>query len=346
MNLHLDLYRFEVESTGASEQTMPAGIELKTVAAQLSQMTSDALSQLLADSNADWVAFADRTVNPTTDDLLQLSTVCETDANAACVVIPRSSVSELRACWERLPPALAVLLMQPTAFALIAIRKSADGGFRDVSAPLWDALIRASSNRSLAVVSPKTSPTNEPAEDPIELPALAPGAPCESGDWLHEHLSQIEDSDLVREVGNRHDVVALKAGLLQLHDDLDESHNLSQSVQGEGHQQAGDYWHAIMHRREPDYSNAKYWFRRVGRNPVYSALADRAGGLLSQCQSPAAPSWKKRLRAANGWDPFAFVDLCEHCCQEDDKSLTRTAEEIQFAEMLLLIEQTHRDACA
>jgi hypothetical protein len=52
------------------------------------------------------------------------------------------------------------------------------------------------------------------------------------------------------------------------------------------------------------------------------------------------------LIGADGWDPIAFVDFCEHCCQTGDEPLTRLAEEIQFAEMLLLIEQTYRDACA
>jgi len=346
VNLYLDLYRFGRHSAEAGEPTMPSGIELKSVDAPLSQMTGDALTELLNDSNADWVAFADRAINPTMGDLFQLSTVCKTNADVVCVVIPLSPVPELRACWKNLPPRLAVLLTQPESHTLIAIRKSANGEFRDVDAPLWDALIRASSNRSLAVVLPETPPTNEPVEDAIELPALAAVTPGESRDWLPAHVSKLQDADLVPEIGNRHDVVALKAGLLQLHDYLDESHDLSQSVQGEGEQQAGDYWHAIMHRREPDDSNAKYWFRRVGRNPVYSALADRADSLLSQCESTAAASWKKRLRAANGWDPFAFVDLCEHCRQADDRALTCATEEIQFVEMLLLIEQTYHNACA
>ncbi|MBT4864907.1 MAG: hypothetical protein HON53_07315 [Planctomycetaceae bacterium] len=350
MSSHLDIFRFGVDSVAASDLPAPPGVELETVAAPLSQMTNDTLSQLVADSNADWVAFADGAVNPTANDLLQLSRICDADANAACVVVPLSPAPELCNCWEQLPPQLAVLLTQPDAYALIAIRKSAhmaDGGFHDVDAPLWDVVIRASfSNRPFVVVLSETLSEDGPAEYPTSLPALAPNAPGGSRDWLREHLSQVEHVGVVPEVGNADDFVALKAGLLQLHDELNASHSLSQSVEGEGKHLTGDYWHAIMHRREPDYSNAKYWFRRVGRNPIFDALVDRAGSLLAQCQSPVAPGWEERLIAADGWDPFVFVDLCEHCCQSGDDALTRVAEEIQFAEMLLLIEQTYRDACA
>ena len=57
---------------------------------------------------------------------------------------------------------------------------------------------------------------------------------------------------------------AIKSGLLLWNDALDESHNISQGL-GD---QTGSYWHGIMHRREPDYPNSKYWFGRVGTHPI------------------------------------------------------------------------------
>jgi hypothetical protein len=86
------------------------------------------------------------------------------------------------------------------------------------------------------------------------------------------------------------------------HGFLHESHTLSQGIDTP----TGSYWHGIMHRREPDYGNAKYWFRRVGRHPVFSHLAAAARKLA------AGSAWQDTLCSPTGeWDPFVFVDLCQ-----------------------------------
>src|SRR5262245_30984412 len=52
---------------------------------------------------------------------------------------------------------------------------------------------------------------------------------------------------------------ACQAGLWLAFDFLFESHAISQEL----HTPEGSFWHAIMHSREPDASNSKYWWRRV-----------------------------------------------------------------------------------
>src|SRR6185295_8112209 len=58
------------------------------------------------------------------------------------------------------------------------------------------------------------------------------------------------------------------AGVWLLHDCLDESHAISQGIDTT----SSSFWHAIMHRREGDFSNAKYWFRHAGQHPAFDPL--------------------------------------------------------------------------
>lgn len=60
-----------------------------------------------------------------------------------------------------------------------------------------------------------------------------------------------------------------RAGLWLLAGDLERSHIISQAIDTPD----GSYWHGIMHRREGDYENAKYWFRRAGNHAVLYELA-------------------------------------------------------------------------
>ena len=96
-----------------------------------------------------------------------------------------------------------------------------------------------------------------------------------------------------------------KSGLWLYNNFLDESHTLSQRIGTP----TGSYWHAIMHRREPDYPNGRYWFDRVGDHDIYPILKREAKKFaLAVKELPNEASYLVSLLV---WDPFAFVDLCE-----------------------------------
>src|SRR5205814_5252351 len=90
----------------------------------------------------------------------------------------------------------------------------------------------------------------------LELPhALKVGAPvAEALPALKAMTDQTLSAN--RRVRMPHDAQALHAGLWSLFDYFEQSHEISQAIATP----SGSYWHAMLHRREPDASNAKYWF--------------------------------------------------------------------------------------
>lgn len=126
------------------------------------------------------------------------------------------------------------------------------------------------------------------------------------------------------------------AAVWLLHDFLDESHRISQGIETT----SGSYWHGIMHRREGDYSNAKYWFRRVGQHEVMNLLASRAIDLAS---SRGCEHVINDLTSGGKWNPFVFVDLCQAAIRGNisDADLCR---HIQQAEWELLFDYCYRAA--
>ena len=88
-------------------------------------------------------------------------------------------------------------------------------------------------------------------------------------------LKQMTDQSLSknRRVRMPHDAQALQAAMWLLFDFMTESHEISQGLATP----SGSYWHGILHRREPDAFNSKYWMARAsGAASTLAANIDRA----------------------------------------------------------------------
>jgi hypothetical protein len=154
------------------------------------------------------------------------------------------------------------------------------------------------------------------------LPELGPGTPNESA---RAALQSLRVESLFPALRDREAAMGCLSGLWLYHDFLDESHTISQDLPG----WFGSWWHGIMHRREPDPGNAAYWFRRVPSNPVFEVLAIDAVDLGSL----------EKL----GWDPFAFIDLCEQ--ERGSGSETEAlCRQVQLRESQLLFDWCYRRA--
>lgn len=165
--------------------------------------------------------------------------------------------------------------------------------------------------------------------------ALGPGSPNVAVKDELQKLS-VDRAFEGREVADRDMAEAAIAGVWLYHDYLDESHRISQGIKTP----TGSYWHGIMHRREPDYPNAKHWFGRAGDHPVFRPLREDAVVLAEQARDSRAAS----IAQAAEWDPFAFVDLCAEATQDDNGALRDLCMKIQMREWWLLFEYSYAKA--
>lgn len=119
----------------------------------------------------------------------------------------------------------------------------------------------------------------------------------------------------------------LEATLLLWHDQLEPAHRLVQDLQSAD----AAYLHGIVHRREPDFWNAKYWFRRAGRARVLPAITEAA---KTKTRGMDPGDWASRLVLNGQWNPEAFVDLCETVAKSvPEEPLNRLAQSLQDIEL-------------
>ena len=120
---------------------------------------------------------------------------------------------------------------------------------------------------------------------------------------------------------------AAMAGLWTYFSCFDEGHEAAQNIAS----REGSYWHAILHRQEPDAGNSAYWFRQVGSHPVFGELRGVAAGIAERFP-------KAGFEVPVQWNPLLFIELCERARQAPGTDAEQAALEIQRAEWQLLFD--------
>ena len=130
-------------------------------------------------------------------------------------------------------------------------------------------------------------------QETLDLPL-----PTEPSDYLRIiRLREAPDAAILgdRPAADPALVPLLRAALFYFHNALPDSHEILNKASGD----PAAYWHGMVHRREGDFENARYWMRRAGEQPTFAELHSRA--------SDGSPN----MRRQSGWDPFLFINLCE-----------------------------------
>jgi hypothetical protein len=171
---------------------------------------------------------------------------------------------------------------------------------------------------------------------PEQLPELGPGRANEDRRAELSALT-IESAFAGQTIHDTDAARCCLSGLWLRHNFLDESHAISQEIETP----SGSYWHGIMHRREPDYANSKYWFRRVGEHAIFPKLSQAAKALGEKFGAEDVVA--RELIDGDAWDPFRFVDWCEQIARGRARQ-NELAQRIAEEEWRLLFDECYCQA--
>jgi hypothetical protein len=146
---------------------------------------------------------------------------------------------------------------------------------------------------------------------------------------LWRRLRDADDATLAggRPIGDPAAFKLVRGGVLYAVDDLDGAHRIFQDCPGD----VASYWHALMHRREGDFDNARYWFNRAGTLPVFNAM------------HAAAANKSPDMAKQPNWDPSLMNHQCEQAAHGDPDLIPELAA-LQKVEWEVLFDYCWRQA--
>lgn len=257
---------------------------------------------------------------------------------------------------DRLGLRVATLLAPPWKPGALLIRSEAMaslGPYRHIDQQVWEHDIRlAESGRPVDLIADDLAVWNVDADPHANLQRdLFPTEVRER--FLKRRLDKTDPGSLVAgDGGPEEDRAVLLAALHVFNDDLETAHTICQSFGRES--VPANFWHGLIHRREPDFQNARGWFGRAERWEGLLEIRDSVQDLLQNvlmmpeygAARDVAFELKRQLDAAGIWEPVPFVDMCEtfHGRETQDPAEERLLREVQEAEMVAGVSWTCRCA--
>ena len=136
---------------------------------------------------------------------------------------------------------------------------------------------------------------------------LVPGPNARGDQQVGAMLQAISPGNLL-EGGRVHRLLNVAIGAMWLwHDFLDEAHQIAQADESP----EGSWLHAIVHRREGDFSNSKYWYARCASLTNPGDMVDVARAVHDQPSDPRYATASLQQRAE-------WRALFKHCIRSQE----------------------------
>jgi hypothetical protein len=147
--------------------------------------------------------------------------------------------------------------------------------------------------------------------------------PAEPLDWeLPGKIRDATDAVLSggKEMEDPRMFTLVRGGLFYAADALDDAHRIFQEGPGD----LASYWHGMVHRREGDFDNARYWFSRAGQLPIFDRMHGAAANLSSN------------MAKQSSWDAYLLTGMCEQAKFGDRDAIPECVrlQRVEFDAML------------
>lgn len=226
------------------------------------------------------------------------------------------------------------------------------GAFRSIDDTLWEYALRQISRQTAPQILEEDLAIwrSDPANG--SKASLIVGKPKYR--FLKAYIDKTETSALFSEHALASEVHGhlVRNALYQNNDDLDTAHQICQELGQQTDLPEISYWHGIIHRREPDFNNARSWFQKTQHMQANQAIYQATYQLLQRAiQMPdygdareIALQFLRHLQNQDTWDALYFLDLCETAEKEKNKILQKLLIDIQNIEFQTLFQWTFQKA--